>query len=137
MRSGNVKSTVKISSIFVTFLENMNFKKPGKIQNYFLQPHCITIVLGISFLLREKRAKLEKKLGRPKKEKRLGIVSSYVTWMSNNFGARGCRISNVEAGRLQPQPASARPRLPRTTATHACRTVGQLCQKCQETSNLI
>ena len=35
---------------------------------------------------------------RPKKEKRLGIVSSYVTWMSNNFGARGCRISNVEAG---------------------------------------
>ena len=39
-----------------------------------------------------------KKRTRPKKEKRLGIVSSYVTWMSNNFGARGCRISNVEAG---------------------------------------
>ena len=49
----------------------------------------------------ESRARKE---GRPKKEKRLGIVSSYVTWMSNNFGARGCRISNVEAGRLQPQP---------------------------------
>ena len=46
---------------------------------------------------------LEKKGGQRKK-KRLGIVSSYVTWMSNNFGARGCRISNVEAGRLQPQP---------------------------------
>ena len=57
-----------------------------------LQPHCITIVLGISFLWEEK------KRTRPKKEKRLGIVSSYVTWMSNNFGARGCRISNVEAG---------------------------------------
>ena len=56
---------------------------------------------------RGKRAREEsrvRKEGRPKKEKRLGIVSSYVTWMSNNFGARGCRISNVEAGRLQPQP---------------------------------
>ena len=42
----------------------------------------------------ESRARKE---GRPKKEKRLGIVSSYVTWMSNNFGARGCRISNVAA----------------------------------------
>ena len=39
---------------------------------------------------------------RPKKEKRLGIVSSYVTWMSNNFGARGCRISNVEAAHRPP-----------------------------------
>lgn len=57
-----------------------------------LQPHCITIVLGIFLHL---LVVPSRSCRRPKKEKRLGIVSSYVTWMSNNFGARGCRISNV------------------------------------------
>ena len=33
-------------------------------------------------------------LERRRREKRVGIVSSYVTSMSNNFGARGCRISH-------------------------------------------
>ena len=58
----------------VLYCRLSDFKKPGKIQNYFLQPHCITIVRPWnlfpfeSWRKREVRAELEKKGGQRKKK---------------------------------------------------------------------
>ena len=69
---------------------------------------ALDMSLEESLLFFERGAQLAFATLEKRGEKRVGIVSSYVTSMSNNFGARGCRISHGR-GLLCKEEASSAP----------------------------